>query len=298
MALFATIERDSPQHVKLITLAHLAEDFKEKRRADPYKDLNVILVGHLTSAAASDTIKEEIERDLMKKSLSGIVKTIGEYGVPVDKLYVGEFVFSPTKGRQIDIFLLQQGEAAPNLPGNPPTAGKPGNPNFTKSAKDAGVVVTSSRELILDVTVFERKSGRRTLVPELKLKSVTGVSPSELSTGFKAQLTLWKPKLEGLLRKIGKQGLADSIEFAIKIEGGGAKAKEFARQISADIAASLKAALTFNVPIPGTKQELPIELSYSYGGNYRANEGAYTDGRFSEEGKGMISVTLFRFKSW
>lgn len=296
MALFATIERDSPQHVKLITLAHLAEDFKEKRQSQPHKDLAVMLYGYLTSVAASDTVKEEIERGLMNKSLSALSKTIIDYGVPIDKVYVAEMIFSASKGRKIDIFLQQQGESGRDLPNNSPTGGT-GTPNFPKPAKDAEVNVNSLGKLTLDVTAFEVKSGRRTLVPDFKLKSVTGISPVEISTGFKAQLTVWKPKLEGLLRRIGQHGMVDKVEFAIKITGGGGKSKEFARQISVEIAASLKAALTFNVTIPGTKHELPIELSYSYGGSYRANEGAYTDGRFKEEGKGMINVTLFRFKS-
>jgi hypothetical protein len=297
MPLFATLERDSPQHVKLITAAHLAEDFKEKRRLDPQKDLVVMLYGYLTQVAASDTIKEEIERGLMNKSLSALSKTIIEYGVPIDKVYT-DITFSGPKGRKIDIFLQQQGESGRDLPNNSPAIGRTGGPNSPKSVKDAELNANSGRQLTLDITAFEVKSSRRTLVPELKLKSVTGISPVEISTGFKAQLTLWKPKLEGLLRRVGQQGMADKIEFAIKITGGGGKSKEFARQISVEIAASLKAALTFSVPIPGTKHDLPIELSYSYGGGYRAQDGAYTDGRFDHEGKGMINVTLFRFKSW
>lgn len=298
MALFATIERDPSQQVKLTTLAHLAADFKEKRKADPHKDLAVILYGYLTQVAASDTVKEEIERGLMNKSLSGLSKTIIEYGVPIDKVYVAEMIFSAQKGRKIDIFLQQQGESGRDLPNNSPAPARAGDPNFPKPVKDAEIDVNSSRQLSLDVTVFEVKSSRRTLVPELKLRSVTGISPVEISTAFKAQLTIWKPKLEGLLRRIGQQGMADKIEFAVKIVGGAEKSKEFAKQISVEVAASLKAALTFNVTIPGTKHELPIELSYSYGANYKANEGAYTDGRFAKEEKGLITVTLFRFNSW
>lgn len=298
MALFATLERDSPQHIKLITSAHLAEDFKEKKRLDPQKDLAVLLYGYLTQVAASDTIKEEIERGLMSKSLSALAKTIIEYGVPIDKVYVADMPFSGPKGRKIDIFLQQQGESGRDLPNNSPAIGRSGGPNFSKPVRDAELNANTSGKVALDVTVFEVKSGRRTLVPELKLKSVTGISPVEISTSFKAQLTLWKPKLEGLLRRIGQQGIADKIEFAIKIEGAGGKSKEFGKQISVEVAAALKAALTFNVQIPGTKREIPVELSYSYGGSYRAQEGAYTDGRFAEEGKGMITVTLFRFKSW
>lgn len=297
MALFATIERDPTQQVKLITLAHLAADFKEKRQADPHKDIAVILYGYLTQVAASDMVKEEIERGLMSKSLSALSSTIIEYGVPIDKVYVAEMIFSAEKGRKIDIFLQQQGESGRDLPNNSPAVGSR-SPNFPKPAKDAEVNLNSKKQLSLDVTVFEIKSGRRTLVPELKLKSVTGISPVEISTAFKAQITLWKPKLEGLMRRIGQQGMADKIEFFVKIIGGAEKSKEFAKQISVEVAASLKAALTFTVTIPGTKRELPIELSYSYGGKYQADEGAYTDGRFAGEGKGMVNVTLFRFNSW
>jgi hypothetical protein len=299
MALFATIERDSPQHVKLITLAHLAEDFKEKKRSEPYKDLSVVLYGYLTTVAASDAIKEEIERDLMNKSISPITKTLVQYGVPVDKIYIGEFVFSGPKARKIDIFLQQQGEAAPQFPPNP-TVGRPGTPNFQKPVRDAELNIDSSKRLTLEVTVYENRSGRRTVVPEISFKSITAVTWLEATQGFSSQLTMWKPKLEGLLKRIGQQGLADKIEFAVKItlDGDAGKSKDVAKQISAEVAASLKAALTFRVPIPGTKREIPIELSYSVGGSYRANHEAPLNGRFAEEGKGMVTVTLFRFKSW
>lgn len=297
MALFATIERDSPESVKLITLAHLAADFKEKRSSAPYKQLNIIVYGYLTAVAASDSVKEEIERDLMKRSLSSITKTLVQYGVPIDKLYIGEFVFSAPKGRKIDIFLQQQGEAAPNLPGNPPVAGKAGTPGFPKPVKDAEINI-NNQQVVLEITVKEIKAGKRTVVPEIAIKSVTGISPVAISTGVKSQLVLWKPKLEGVFRRIGQQGMADKVEFEVRITGGAAKSKEFARQISVEIAAALQAALTFNITIPGTKRELPVELSYSYGASYKANDGAYLDGRFAEESKGMVKVTLFRFKSW
>ena len=102
---------------------------------------------------------------------------------------------------------------------------------------------------------------------------------------------MWKPRLEGLLRRLGQEGLTDKIEFAVKITGGGALTKEFARQISIEAAASLQAALTVNITIPGTKREIPAELSYSYGATYN-------DGRVSDQGQGMIKVTLLKFNSW
>jgi hypothetical protein len=123
MALFATIERDSPEPVKLKTLDHLASDFKERRRSNPAKQLNIILYGYLTTVAASDLVKQEIERDLMNRSMSAITKTLVRLGVPIDKLYVGEYVFSGPKARKIDIFLQQQGEAAPILAIHPSRAG-------------------------------------------------------------------------------------------------------------------------------------------------------------------------------
>jgi hypothetical protein len=283
--------------VKLITLAHLAADIKERRTSNPGKPLGVFLIGYLTAAAASDSVKEEIERGLMAKSISALARDLAELGVPMDKIYVGEMVFSGQKGRKIDIFLQQQGEAAPNLPGNS-VPGRTGAPDFRKSPKDGSLNVTSGRELVMEVTVYEVKSSRRTIIPELSFKSSTGISPTEIYTGFSSQLTLWKPKLESALKRIGQQGIADKVEFSLKIVGGGARSKEFANQISVEAAAALKAALNIKVTIPGTRRELPIELSYSYGGSYKASDGAYLDGRFAAEGKGMISVTLFRFNSW
>jgi hypothetical protein len=296
MALFATIERDSPEPVKLTTLAHLASDFKDKRSSRPDRQLSIILYGYLTTVAASDLVKEEIERDLMNRSMSAISKTLVRLGVPIDKLYIGEYVFSGPKARKIDIFLQQQGEAAPNLPGNPPVAGRTGAPNFPKPVRDAELSINNKREIVLEVTAFKIASGRRTLVPEISFRSSTGISPVEISKGFSSQLVLWKPKLEGLLRRIGQEGIAEKIEFAVKIIGGGGLTKEFARQISVEVAASLQAALTFNITIPGTKRELPIELSYSFGAAYRSGFSDPTGGSIGSEGQGMIKVTLFKFK--
>ena len=300
MALFATIERDSPESVKLIILAKTAADFKERRLSRPDRPVSIVLYGYLTAVAASDSIKEEIERDLMNRSLSAITKTLTQYGVPIDKIYIGEFVFSGPKARKIDIFLQQQGEAAPNFPGHPPVVGRTGVPNLTKPAKDTVLNINSNKKLTLEVTVYEKKAGSRTVVPEIAVETITAVSWMEASQGFSAKLTLWKPKLEGLLRRVGQQGIADKIEFAVKItvDGEAGKSKEAVNQISAQAAAALKAALTFKITIPGSRREIPIELSYSYGGSYRANRDAPFDGRFSEEGKGMITVTLFRFNGW
>jgi len=291
MALFATLERDTPEPAKLITLAHLASDYKDQSTAEPYKELNVIVFGYLTSVAATDAVKESIERDLMRKSISSISKSLVEYGIPIDVLYIGDYVFSDAKARKIDIFLQQQGESATVLPTNPPIPGKTVTPSFPKPVKDAELTINNNRELVMEVTAYKISSGRRTLVPELAFKSSTGISPVEISKGFSAQLTMWKPKLEALLRKIGQEGNADKIEFAVQIIGSGAMTKEFARQISIEVAASLKVALTFNITVPVTKRELPIELSYSYGTVYQG-------GSFSNQGQGMITVTLFRFNSW
>lgn len=68
--------------------------------------------------------------------------------------------------------------------------------------------------------------------------------------------------------------------------------KECAKQISIEAPASLQAALTFNITIPGINRGLPIELSYSYGATYHKGRGV------SDNSQGMIKVTLFRFKSW
>src|SRR5688500_19087718 len=56
---YTTLFRSTPDPEKLITLAHLAADFKEKRLADPHKQLNVVIFGYLTATAGSDTVKEE-----------------------------------------------------------------------------------------------------------------------------------------------------------------------------------------------------------------------------------------------
>ncbi len=299
MALFATLERDSPEADKLITLAHLASDFQDKLRSEPHKQLGVFMFGYLTDAAAADAVKEDIERGLMGKSLSAISTTLIQMGVPVDKLYLGDMVFSNGKGRKIDLFLEQQGESRHYVPGNPPGTGRPPRTvNPPKPVRDADLSINSKNQLVLEVKVKTIKSGTRTVIPELSFKSNTALSPDALSKAFKAELTLWKPKLEGILKRIGQGNLADKIEFAIRIVGGGKASKDFAKQISAEIAASLRAALTFNVTIPGVNREIPIELSYSYGGGYKTDISNPTGGNFTVDGQGTIKITLFKFKSW
>jgi hypothetical protein len=168
-------------------------------------------------------------------------------------------------------------------------------PSFPKPVRDSELSINNKREIVLEVTAFKIASGRRVLVPEISFRSSTGISPVEISKGFSSQLVLWKPKLEGLLRRIGQEGIAEKIEFAVKITSGGALTKEFARQISVEVAASLQAALTFNITIPGTKRELPIELSYSFGAAYRSGFSDPTGGSIGGESQGMIKVTVFRF---
>jgi hypothetical protein len=292
MALFATLERDSPEADKLVTLAHLASDFQDRFRSDPQKGLNILMIGYLTAAAVGDAVKEEIERGLMNKSILTMSKTLTQMGVPIDKLYLGDLVFSSSKGRKIDLFMEQQGEARHSVPGNPAISGyKIPTINPPKPVRDAELKINSNQELVLEVTARKIESGKRILIPELSFKSSTGISPVAISKGFDAELTVLRPKLESVLKKIGQEGLADKIEFSVQIVGGGKISKEFARQISTEVAASLKVALNINITIPGTKHELPIELSYSYGA-------AYKDGGVTEKGEGMITVTIFRFKSW
>lgn len=292
MALFATIERDAPQADKLITLAHLAADFQEKLRSDPHKQLVVLIYGYLTMVAAEDAVKEGIERGLMNKSMVAMSKTLVQMGVPIDKLYFGDYVFSSSKARKIDLFLEQQGGTHHTMPGNQSDANlRIPTVNVPKPVRDAELSINKNKEVVLEITARTIKSGKRTVVPEVSIRTTTGISPVEISAGVNAQLVVWKPKLEGLLRKVGQQGIADKIEFDVKIVAGGAKTKEFARQISYEVAAALRASLTFEITIPGTKREIPIELSYSYGAEYKG-------GSISDKSEGMIKVTLFRFKSW
>jgi len=299
MALFATIERDSTEAVKMITLAHLASDFQDKLRDAPQKQVNVLIYGYLTEAALADTIKQDIERDLMSQSLTGVTRTLIQMGVPVDQVYLGELIFSAPKGRKIDLFLEQQGEARHTVPSNPPGSGHPlPTVNPPKPIRDAEISVNSNKQLVLEITAKTFKLGSETIVPEISFKSTTGISPVYISNGFGAELTLWKPKLEALLRRLGQEGLADRVEFSLKIVAGGQLTKEFAKQISVEIAAQLQAALTFNITIPGTSYELPVELSYSYGAGYKADLTDPTGGGVSRQGEGMIKVTVFRFKAW
>ena len=293
MSLFATIGRDAPEADKLVTLAHLASDFQDKFRSATQKQVNILIYGYLTDVAATDSVKEDIERDLMNRSISSMSKSLVQMGVPIDKLYIGEFVFSSGKARKVDFFLEQQGEARHSLPGNPPTDGhKIPTVNPAKPVRDAELSVNSGKVVSLEMTAFKIESGQRSLVPELSFKSSTNISPVAISNEFGAELVAWKPKLESLLKKIGQQGNADKIEFAVKINAGGKMQKEFAHQISYEIAGQLQVALTFDVTIPGTSHDLPVELSYSYGAVYDKDKG------FSSDGQGMIKVTLFRFKKW
>ena len=299
MSLFATIERDAPEPVRVITLAHLASDFQDKYNSNPDKQLNILLYGYLTAVAATDSVKQDIERGLMNKSLNSVVKTLIQFGVPIENVYLGEFVFSGQKGRQIDLFLEQQGESGHPFPTNPPESGHPlPIVNPPKKVRDAGISVNSSKQVVLEITAKSFKLGSETVLPEVSFKSTTGISPVDISNGFSAELTLWKPKLEGLLRKLGQERWADKIEFSLKIVAGGQLTKEFARQISAEIAAQMQAALSFNITIPGTSYELPIELSYSYGPSYNAPFTDPTNGNTAMQGQGMIKVTVFRFKGW
>ncbi|MEP7074710.1 MAG: hypothetical protein ABI878_02785 [Acidobacteriota bacterium] len=298
MALFATLERDTPEPAKLITLAHLASDFQDRKKSSPEKQVNVLLYGYLTVAAASDNVKQEIERNLMNRSLSGISKALVQMGVPIDQLYLGEMVFSGTKSRKIDLFLEQQGESRHYFPSNPPGNGRPlPTVNPPKPIRDSEININSNKQLAWEVTAKTFKSGLETVVPEISFKSTTGISPVDISNAFSAELTVWKPKIEGILRRLGQEGLAEKITFDVKLTMGGGLTKEFANQISVEIAAQLQAALTFNITIPGTSYELPVELSYSYGPGYRADLTDPTSGNVKWEGQGMIKVTVFRFKS-
>jgi len=299
MSLFATIERDTPEAARLMTLAHLASDYQDKRNSNPDKQLNILLYGYLTAIAATDSVKQDIERGLMSKSLNSVVKTLIQFGVPIESVYLGEFVFSGPKGRKIDLFLEQQGESGLSFPTNPPETGHPlPTVNPPKKIRDSEISVNSNKQVALEITAKTFKLGSETVVPEISFKSTTGLSAVDISNGFGAELTLWKPKLEALLRKLGQEGLADKVEFSLKITAGGQLSKEFAKQISVEIAAQLQAVLTFNITIPGTSYELPIELSYSYGPAYSAPYDDPTNGNAGMQGQGMVKVTVFRFKGW
>src|SRR5690348_9721328 len=196
MSLFATIGRDAPEADKLVTLAHLASDFQDKFRSVSQKQVNILIYGYLTDAARGDSVKEDIERELMNKSIVAMSKTLVQFGVPIDKMFIGELVFKNSKARQVDFFLEQQGEAHHCLPGNPPVDGhKIPTVNPHKPARDSELSVNSEKELSLEVTAYTLESGKRTLVPELSFKSATTISPSALSKEFSSELVIWKPKL-------------------------------------------------------------------------------------------------------
>jgi hypothetical protein len=289
MSLFATIRRDAPEAAKLVTLAHLASDFKDKFRSDPQKSLSILIYGYLTVEAASDEIKSDIERDLMNRSMVSFSKTLVQYGVPIDKIFVmQDFVYSSSKARKIDLFLEQQGESRHGYPQNPTDPHKVPALEIPEPARNKEISVNKDRQLVVEITAYKIESGKRTVVPELSLKTATGISLVDISKEFSAEVVALRPKLVSVLEKIGLGGQAEKVEFAIKIVGGGKISKKFKEQLSYEIGAQVQAALKIELTVPKIGKKLPVEISYSYGTAY-GSEG------FKAEGQGMIKVVLFEF---
>ncbi len=294
MGLFATVERD-PHLIDQRTLTRLAGEFKDRNNSRPESSPSIFIFGYLTQTAAEDAVKEDIERGLMNRGIQYVSRWLSQLGIPADRIYINEHVISAMKSRKIDLFLQQRGETA-TFPANAPISSRRAKDFLQpKDADKNAVKVNSNQELVLEVTAYAIKADKRTVLKEIALKSITGISPSQINTKFYAELSLWKPKLHKLLRKIGQDGMADKVQFSFKLTGGGTKSKDFGDEVKVAVSASLKAALSVQVSVPGTKHEVTIELSFSYGVSYKAEMDRITDGSVGDKGKGMVEVTLFRF---
>lgn len=265
MGLYTTFNKNTTEAEQLMVLAWLASKFQDKLRSNSGKSPVVFIWGYLDPIAAGDSVAEEIERQAMDKRIISIGKNLIRLGVPVDKIYPLDSKITNIGGHQhpIDIFLQEAGETNSVVPSVPLLGPDPHPAKTLKPTPPGKWEGNLSQEGIkVEVDLYSKESGKRTLLKTFKVKKSYGLSLKEWSIEIGAEVTLWKPEIDEILKKKRLEKFVGKFEFEVKVAGGRKLSKEFAAGISQEYSAKLSAGLSFIVS-DGWKVSFEISTGYA-----------------------------------
>ena len=233
------------------------------RAIDLAKIVNVNVYGYISTEAQMSSVTERNERAAMQNRMNSVRDSLRQMGVSDDKIWKGGVAFSSNRSGQIDVSIREVNLNSIILPPYPPYV-PPTNPQNPSGAKEQWLDADGSvkkdvlkGELALEIELSFKKGGIFEKKPPISLKaSVKENGTIELG----AELTA----IEAEITKSTAWGTVQEVKFKISAEGSvGVKFDD--KRINTEVNAAVKAALSAKLVIPGTKKEIPVEVSIGVG---------------------------------
>ena len=268
------VDSDASESAKLL---RIARGYKNQA-IDNSKIVSINVYGYINTEAQMSSVTENRERAAMQTRFSNLRNNLIQWGVPNDKIWIGGVAFSSKWSGQINVSLKEVNLNSIILP--PYTPAVPSNdPQKPSGAKEQWLDADGSvkkdvlkGEIAIEIELSLKEGGIFRTKPPISAKaSVKSDGTIELGVEWTA--------IEEEIKKKAAWGTVQEVKFKISAEGGvGFKFDD--KRIHTELNASVKAALSAILVIPGTKIKIPVEVSVGVGINGEVVPGLQTTYRW------------------
>ena len=258
-------------------LLKIARGYKNKA-IDLAKVVNVNIYGYISTEAQMNSAIEKSERAAMQNRMNNVRDSLIQMGVSNDKIWSGGVAFSSNWSGQINVSIKEANLNSiilppylPYVPSNDPQKSPNGKEQWLDA--DGSVKKDVLKGVIgLEIELSLKEGGIFRTKPPISVKaSVKSDGGIELGAE-------WTP-IEEEIKKKAVWGTIQEIKFKISVEGS-AEAKFEDKRIQSELNASIKAALSATLTIPGSSIKLPVEVSIGVGINGEIVPGLQTTYRW------------------
>jgi hypothetical protein len=249
------IDSTASESAKLLKISRA---FKS-REIDMAKIVNVNLYGYISTESQMNSVTERNERAAMNNKLNAARDQLLKMGVSDDKIWKGGIAYSPNRSGQIDVSVREVNLNTIILPPYTPYV-PPANPQTPPNQKEQWLDSDGSakKDVLKDVISIEieislKEGGIFRTKPPVSAKA-SAKSDGKIELGAE-----WTPIKEEIAKKV-LWGAVQEVKFKISAKGG-VKMKFDDKKFHSELNASVKAALSATLVIPGTSIKIPVEVS-------------------------------------
>lgn len=245
-------------------LVLLARTYKT-RSIDLSKIVNVNIYGYISSEAQTNSATEKAERAAMQMKFNNLRSKLSQMGIPNDKIWSGGVAFSSKWNGQINVSINETNLNSVILPPYVPSvpSNDPQKPNGNKEQwldSDGSLKKDVLKDVIfVEIELSLKEGGIFRTKPPISVKA-SFKSDGSIELGAE-----WTPIEEEIKKKVF-WGTVQEVKFKISAEAT-AETKFEKSRINIELNAAVKAALSANLVVPGTKIKIPVELSIGVGAN-------------------------------
>lgn len=246
-------------------LLRVSRSYKSQTMLSLRKIINIKIYGYIRTEAQMSSETEKRERAAMQQRFSAIRDRLVQEGIPSDRLWVGGVAFASNMGGQINVYTDEVTTSslilppyAPYVPSTDPPKPSGGKEQWLDAEgsvkKDA-----LKGTIAIEVEVSLKEGGIFRTKPPISVKAAV---KSDGTIELGAELVA----LEKEIVQKAAWGTVQEVKFKISVEGGaGFKYDKDEQRFTRELNAAVKAALSANLVIPGTKIKLPVEVSIGVG---------------------------------